>query len=760
MSRLLSFARTVHERLLLNFGLRGILSSYVIREIAIPTLFSLVGLSFLVLTKDLVSLTDFIINRGFGVVPVATIAFYQLIPLASRTLPFAVLIGTLIGLGRLNADQEFVALEAAGLSTRRLVGPVLAFATVMMTIGLWLSLFASPWAIRSLDLSLRRMAAENPGLSLRPGAVQEFQDVKLVAREVSARGNQLRGVLLWIPERGQTLFAERGELTPTGEGNMQLVLIDGVMLRTPRVMGEETRFSRFFQPLSTDLEKVRHNDDFLAGAAFDELAALAWGGEQEKDLAQRARIEFHHRFSYPVANLCFGLLAVPLALAGHRFSRSAGAVTGLLMTLLYYGLLQLGDGLIQAGTLPTGGGVWLPNFVIAGLALVLFGRKNQRSTWQLRFDRLWTTSSETREARTFSPRFQRYVLQCYVVRHYAAMLALSFALLLIGYLLVDMLERLQWLARYHADFLQVVQFYSARLPLLVSRIVPMSLLLATTLTVTMLSSRRELIGMQACGVSVMRALLPVLLIAGFVAPAYFLLNEVVVPKTNALADQIKNREIKHRTPTFGPLSRLIWYQAGSRVYQAQELDPRLGWAKELSIYNLGAQGLPVERVDAREARYVGKGMWELLDPSRIEISENGFRETPAETHVQLGEAPTETLDTMQLGVRELARQIHAAETNGYDATIYRVDFHVKLAAPLACLLLPAIALLFAISGPPFPGPALTVLVSIVVGVGQVLLTGVCASLGYGSFLPPSLAGWTPALSLALLAGLFSRRSYV
>jgi lipopolysaccharide export LptBFGC system permease protein LptF len=72
--------------------------------------------------------------------------------------------------------------------------------------------------------------------------------------------------------------------------------------------------------------------------------------------------------------------------------------------------------------------------------------------------------------------------------------------------------------------------------------------------------------------------------------------------------------------------------------------------------------------------------------------------------------------------------------------------------------LPAVALFFAVSGPPFPGPALTVLASIAVGVGQILLAGVCASLGYGGFLPPSLAGWTPSLALAILAGLLSRRS--
>ncbi|MGE0682406.1 MAG: LptF/LptG family permease [Candidatus Binatia bacterium] len=759
MLRLFSFLRTVHERFLSSLGLGEILSSYVMREIAMPTILSLAGLSLLVLTKDLLNLTDFIINRGFGVLVIATIAFYELVPLAARTLPFAVLIGTLVGLGRLRADCETVALESAGLSKRRLAGPVLAFAIVMMTVGLLLSLFVAPWATRSLDSSLQRLAVENPGLSLRPGTVHEFGGVKLVARKVSARGDRLHGVLLWIPHSGQTLFAERGEMLPQDSRAVQLVLHDGVMLRTPRVRGEETRFESFFQTLPTDAEKVLRTEKSLEANPLDTLVKLAWQETGDEALARKAQSEFHRRLAYPAASLCFGVLAVSLALMGHGFSRSVGGVAGLLVTLLYYGLMQLGDGLVQGGSVRVSTGVWLPNLVIGVMAVGLLSWENLWPWWSAMTSRWRLSTRKLGEPRSHSLPFQRYFLEQYVARHYLVMVLLSFMLLLVGYLLVDILERLQWFARYHTGALKTFQFYSLRLPLLASRVTPMSLLLATTLTVSLLSAHREIIGMRACGVSVIRALSPILFIAGLVAQAYFVLNEVVVPKTNALADQFKEREIKNREQNTGPLSEMVWYQAGSRVYQAKELDPRLGWAKELSIYNLGAQGLPVERVDAREARYIGKGVWELLDPSRIEISENGFRETPAETRVQLGEAPTEALDTMRLGVRELAHQIHEAEANGYDATTYRVDFHVKLAAPLACLLLPAIALFFAVSGPPFPGPALTVLVSIAIGIGQVLLTGVCASLGYGGFLPPSLAGWTPSLALAILAGLLSRHSY-
>ena len=81
------------------------LGFYIVAELFAPTLWALFGLTALVLTKDLLGFSDLVINRGLGLAAVGWIAFYELIPLLSRTLPFAVLVGTLVGLGRLRSDR-------------------------------------------------------------------------------------------------------------------------------------------------------------------------------------------------------------------------------------------------------------------------------------------------------------------------------------------------------------------------------------------------------------------------------------------------------------------------------------------------------------------------------------------------------------------------------------------------------------------------------------------------------------------------------
>jgi len=196
----------------------------------------------------------------------------------------------------------------------------------------------------------------------------------------------------------------------------------------------------------------------------------------------------------------------------------------------------------------------------------------------------------------------------------------------------------------------------------------------------------------------------------------------------------------------------VWRRSGSRVLAAARFDTDQGEARELTIYELGEDGVPSSRTDAISARHIGRGVWRLQHPRRIEMHAGHLISAPAHAYENLGEEIEARVDTMHLSTRELAREIAAVEADGYDATQLRVDLHLKLADALACIVLPACVLFFALGGPPYPGPAQTLLVSGMLAVAYILLTGVGASLGYRGTLPPVLGGWGPTLALGALAG--------
>jgi LPS export ABC transporter permease LptG len=735
---------------------------YVALEALRPTIFALLGLTTVVLTKELLGFSSLVINRGLTVGTVSLIALYKAIPIAALMFPFSVLLGCLVAMGRLGADREILTLEANGIAAARLVWPVIAFAGGMTALSVWLSIQAAPWAARSQDMLLERIAREKPWENIHQGQVSKFGGWQLEAREVSSGGDRLTNVLMWMPDIGETIFARSGRLRATEDGSVQIRLDRGSVVLSPRGGAKEVRFDTLTTMLpDTDEPSISYEKAGLRGLSFAELEkrALEFVPTGIFTLPEAA-IEYQRRMAMPAATLVFGFLAAPLFLIRGNFSRSSGGVLGLLLTVSYYGLVQLGEGLVQSGRVLVPTGVWMPNAVLAVLAVALLVKAQRGNVLGHSFDRPRLSrraASRVEVSSEYRPR--RYPLPRYIAGRFLQLGLLTFAVLVVAYLLIAVMERLDWFARYGASGVEIVRFYGARIPLLASRVVPMSILVATALTVSLLAAEGELIGMRSCGIPAPRALLPVLLIALLVVPAYFALNNVVVPRTNALADELKESEIKE-----GFYARLaearkdaVWYRAGDQVLEAERFDPDRGLARKLAIYRIGRDGLPESRLDATSAHHIGQGDWKLTEPTLILLQDGMVREAPAPRYATLGEALPARVDTMHLSVAALDREIAEVEADGRDSTAYRVDLQVKLAQPLACIILPALLLFFAVCGPPFPGPAQNLLVSGIVGVSYILLTGVSASFGYGGTISPVFGGWGPNIAFSLVAGFFGLR---
>ena len=731
---------------------------YLVLEMVFPTLYTLGGLTLVILTRELVGYSEMVINRGLSLGDVGALALFQLLPVISQMLPFAVLVGGLVALGRLGSDRELLMLEASGVSSPRILGPVMVFAGVMSAIAFFLSIETAPWASRSLDAKLEEIGRRNPGIAITAGGVHRFGEWMLQAREVSSRGDSMRGVFLWMPSVGETVFARSGQLLAGDEGENRVVLEDGSLILDPRETARELRFDRMTTELPSNSEPLSRNaKDQLDGATLSELLAMQRNPALRQRMKAESGLQLHRRFALPAATIVFGFLIVPLFLARAHFSRSGGGVLGLLATLAYYGLAQLGDSLVYDGTLSAPMGTWLPNITLAVLAGVMVARMTRMTAFGRHSDRP-SSSNELPEPKAGMPmrlRARPRPLERYVALRFLQMAGICFAVVLTGYMLIDILERLQWMGKYGATLSQVMSYYAARIPLLASRVVPMSLLVATALTVSLLAAQGELMGMRASGIPAPRALLPILVICSLIAPAYFVLNNEVLPETNALASYFK-AEVKNRRDHSEGLG--AWFRDGTRFFQADHLDPQDGTARNITIFELGDDGLPVARVDARSARHIGGGVWLLRDSVRVERTQTGrLTRVEGSAHARIGEAIQADVDTRHLSVGDLRAEIVEVEASGLDATHYRVDLFVKLASPVACIILPALALFFAVGGPPHPSSALTLVLSAVVAVAYVLLTGIGASLGYGGAVAPWVAGGAPTALFAALAAYLGLR---
>ncbi len=734
------------------------LTRYLISEMVWPSCFALAAFGLVVLLTDLLGYAELIVNRGLGPDEVAQIAGLQLVPTLARTLPFAVLVGSLAGLGRLAADRELLALETSGFSPRQLARPGLYLALVATAVSLALSIVVSPAAQRSVRDKLVELSEEKPGLALREGIASQLGDWRIEARQVQEEGARLSGVLMYMPSLNETIFSQRGAvLIDEQEVSKRIVLEDGMILSNGADRASLLRFER----MEADLPILEEDDadavDPYGVMTMAELRAAmnAKGEGRIARIALFTRAEFHRRIALGAAALPFGLLAMGLALGRRDLSRSAGTVMGLVGAIAYYALVQLSEGMIRTPGAPIGLLVWMPNVVLVVVSTVLIFRAGRHASESDRSSGRGGASLLARLGLVRDKlRMKRFALPRYVSAQFIKMVVLCIIGLVFAYLVIDVFDNLKWFNRYGASADEIGRYYAARLPVLVARVVPMALLIAVALTISLIGANGELLGMRACGIPVFRVLAPVWLLCGLAVPADHLLANEVVPPLTERAKFLKDTEIKNQDVARPNVRDRVWYRVGRRIYEMERLDLLHGRASSVTLYDLDQAGLlPVRRTDAEGARHLGSGQWLLDAPRSVALAPDSrlSRNPRAERFVEFGEETPSEIDTAQMTPSDLREALADPDLEGPLEAAYETDLQMKIAAPLACLLLPLIALFFAATGPPFPRPVHTLIACAVIAVAHALLTSFAGSMGYGGTLDPMWAGWAPSLVFGLVA---------
>ena len=106
------------------------LDRYLVREIALPFVISLTVLTFILEIPPILLQAEDLIAKGVEWATVARVLLTLLPQALGLTIPMSVLLGILIGFGRLSSDREFVAIQACGVSLIRLARPVLLVAAL------------------------------------------------------------------------------------------------------------------------------------------------------------------------------------------------------------------------------------------------------------------------------------------------------------------------------------------------------------------------------------------------------------------------------------------------------------------------------------------------------------------------------------------------------------------------------------------------------------------------------------------------------
>lgn len=771
------------------------LDRYLVRETLPPFLLALGMFTFLLAVNPMLANARMLLTKGVDLPTVGIMLAYLLPQALGVTLPMALLAGLLMGLGRLSADREAVALLACGVSPLRVLRPLVVLAVLVGVADLYvLTTLVPDWNQRFREQTYQLVAKMGEN-DIKPGIFYAgFPGKMLYVRDVKPEGGW-SGV--WLADTSQP---GRAAVTMSAHGRLDLdpakrqvwIVLTGNPIRyLPGPDPEEPIYDtarasdlRFAIPAESvfgdgnmmptrglaektiaDL-RAAEAEKLAAGAGMTEAEMFKAGLSLHPEILQR-----HQMFSFPVACVIFAFIGVALGLHTRREGKLGGFTLGLMVVCAYYAVMTMFESLTRGGRFPAEWARWMPNLIIGALGVVALHLKTRQTGQGISIPlptglgKVWrklTAKSSTGATATTMPGASRVVivirvprfdlprpriLDAYVSRRYLSVILLSFFGLLALYYIGTFIDKSQRLFKGQATFAILVEYFAYSTPQFIVHLVPMATLVAVLATIGGLTRTGELTVMRACGVSLYRVAAPLLILAMVWSGGLFLLGDRVLAQSNRRAEALEDQIRGTTSSTANMVADANWVAgADGRVYYYAVFDLKTQTLHALSILQPTPDGSRLaSHTVVKKATFLN-GVWHVdggwvqrfTSPDRAERKPLADRTMVLLPPDQFSGARAQDAELMTFGV--LRQHIAERGQSGLNLVESRVQLQERVAFPLVTVVMTVLGVPFGITAGR-RGALYGVGLAIIMGAGYWLLNTFFLAAGNAGLLDPLLAAW-------------------
>ena len=349
-----------------------------------------------------------VINRQ-ATLGLALHAIALLVPwVLAFSLPIGMLTAALLVFGRFSAEQELTAARAGGISLISLITPVLLLSVAVSGLCAWLNLDIAPACRVAYNQLLYRAVVTNPSDLLQSGESTPFGDHSIWVGKRHADGTNFDNVIV-------SQYDANGQLEKMIQGTSATIISDLahqqiiLYLHDERSMyhfsdgwkpGAETGEATYPIKIETLAQRVvplpisdmtfRQLLDKRDQIERDMAAPLAKGLSNQQLLETRRKfrqmtsdmttpvlVYLNRAVAFSLACIGFTLVGIPLGPRGHRREPSVGVAPALVLMLVYYSFVVLGQAWANHAERAPYLIVWLPNFIFQAVGIVLLWRANR-----------------------------------------------------------------------------------------------------------------------------------------------------------------------------------------------------------------------------------------------------------------------------------------------------------------------------------------------------------------------------------------------
>jgi LPS export ABC transporter permease LptF len=797
-----------------------ILDRYVIREIIGPFFVSLIVSTFVLVVPTILKQAEELLAIGVQW-SVVVQAMLRLLPATlSLTIPISLLLGILVGFGRLSADREFVAMQACGVTLMRLLRPVALLAVVATAATAYETIIALPNANQSFRALKSAYVASNIERNVRPGVFYEsIPNLVLYAAEVPATGGWRHVLLVDKSSPGRTTVhtAKEGRVhLDRQKQTVEVQLTEDIEHTRYADKPDEHQTSRVdYSVLKIDPQWVfpPEPDRGDREMTLAELKAQIEQARKNKMPDTRFRLTYHNKLAIPLSCPVLALIGLALGASNRRDGRLASFVIGFGVIFAYYILMYSFEALVKSGRFNPELSAWMPNILmgIVGIVLLTWRARSADQPIRISLPALWrrrpSESDQAAAPASSAPPKGRVVLvirvphfrmpmprllDLYVARQYWRIIGLAFVALLGIFYISTFIDVADNLFNGNATSSTMMWYFIFQTPQYVFYVLPMSVLVATLVTIAIMTRNSELIVMRACGISLYRTALPLVLFGIAVGGTLFLLQERVLPSTNRETDRL-NRIIRGLPPQTSPYNQRWIVSRTGDFYHYDLFDERANRFTNLWIYDVAPDewrlqaitfapqaGLAVNdegdlaRADESGgedllARWTLRDGWTREFPSPLAGRAPRQKPPAGQEPVKyepfaaktLGMEPPDyyanrifdtdqmTYDQM-LSYSDLQQFIEQRRASGADVGRYVVALKRKVAFPFVTVIMTMLAVPFA-AATGRRGAVYGIGAGIVFAISYFLTMSVFGALGEGGAMSADIAAWAPNIIFSAAA---------
>jgi LPS export ABC transporter permease LptG len=765
-----------------------ILSRYVFREILTSSFLATALATFVIFLKGIGKLFELLIRSAKGPA-VIELFILSLPPILLLSIPFGVLVGILVGLGRLSSDNEITAMRSGGISARIVVAPVLTFAFLAMLVSGAFAIWLNPLAIKAEYRILNAVAAAQLTADVEPRVFAEkfttdntvlyVDDVKtetgsiaqwyrIFIADLTPPAERKTGVKESQPGPSVQVAVE-ALAVPEVKSNRILLSMRDYGFHAPPYHSIAPTFFTALQAQPAEQQGAKPFSEMFTG----ELRAFIRKNPKRTQDGTNSRIELHRRFALPVACLMLAMVGIPLGISSRKGGRSAGYIWAIFLAFFCYYLAYIAlTGLARSHSLGVEFASWLPNvaFGIAGIVMIarteIPGDRDLPGT-VMQAVKAWV-SSISRARRVLKGReraggmsfaiFQ--ILDSYVLSSFLFYFFVTLACFVTMTQVFTFFDLLGDIVKNNVPMSHVVRYHLFLTPELIYDTLPIAVLVSILATFGVMTKNNEVTAFKACGISVRRLGLPVLLMSGVLSAALFAFDYSYIPQANQKQDAYLN-EIKGRVAQTYLHPDRKWIIHDYRIYYVKYFDPSEKVMVSPYVFELDPKSFHLIReISASSARWqqnINAWVWEKGAATDIcGVDECKVQNFTATTFPEIAETPDDFLKLVkldkQMNYAELSSYMKDLQASGFDTVKLHVQYYKKFAVPVFALIMAMISVPFG-----FLVGNRGAMTGIGVGIAVAMVylaTGLLFDqFGNVNLLPPMVAAWAPD-ALFSAAGLY------